>query len=586
MVKRFYSFLSTLEFLHRKKLFLILRNFSIRIEFVLLQATCNDINMKTPLILFLLCFVFSGNAQSIKELEANLKKASSSKERMIIHLDLAEALLSKGGKDNFKKAGENARKAFDIAGDQKNYGMAAQSAYVLADSYKKRRDDSNTEIWLKTTLRFAKQAKDSDLIIKSVDERSKLAIKKRNYRKAYQVNQEAFDYFSSGDNSLSKLERTYDTQKVVLEKETKSMKNDKRDLEKEIARLERERDMLTRDKSDLTKKQEVLVQEKEQSDSLITQKEEALMDLSEAKEAAERRVKRREKEVQSLKRADLEKMVLLEAREKELAQAKLEKEKNQNLLKLAGLASIFLVLFAIVFYSRYRTKRSANNKLEEQNKIIEDERQRSDELLLNILPANIAEELKENGKAKAQKFNDASVLITDFKNFTAISERLTPEQLVKELDYCFRGFDFIISQYPNIEKIKTIGDAYMCASGLVGRKTLPNEIVKAALEMQEFLEDYKKDRSKKSLPFFEARIGIHTGPVVAGVVGVNKFAYDIWGDTVNIASRLESNCEEGKVNISAATYNEVKYKFECDYRGKVTAKNKGQIDMYYVRKAV
>ncbi len=542
--------------------------------------------MKTPLIFFFLCCSLLGFTQSIKDLESNLKKASSSEEKMMIQLDIAEALIKKGKKEDLKKAGEYARKSFDTAGNKKNYGIAAQAAYTLANSYRKRRDNSNTEIWLKTTLKYAKQAKDSDLIIKSVDERSKLAIKKRDYRKAYEVNQEAFDFFSKNGNSLSQLERTFNNQKVVLEKETNSMKSDKRDLEAEINRLEREKNELSQDKTELTKKQEVLVQEKEQSDSLISEKEEALADLSEAKQKAERRAKRKAKEVQTLKRAELEQLAVLEGKEKVLAQLELVQEKNQNYLKLAGLASLFTILLAIVFYSRYRTKKNANNKLEEQNKIIEEERERSDELLLNILPADIAEELKENGKAKAQKFNDASVLLADFKNFTAISERLTPEQLVKELDYCFRGFDFIISQYPSIEKIKTIGDAYMCASGLVKRKTLPTDIVKAALEMQEFLEDYKRDRSKKGLQFFEARIGIHTGPVVAGVVGVNKFAYDIWGDTVNIASRLESSCEEGKVNVSASTYNEIKYKFTCDYRGKVTAKNKGQIDMYYVKKAV
>lgn len=382
------------------------------------------------------------------------------------------------------------------------------------------------------------------------------------------------------------MERTFSTQKVVLEKETKNMESEKRDLEAEIARLEREKNSLSNDKSELTKKQEVLVQEKVQADSVITMNEEALANLSEAKKEAEGRAKRREKEVQHLKRADLEQRALLNEKKLELTQAALDKKESEGYLILAGVASLFMILLAIVSYSRYRTKRSAHNKLEEQNKVIADERQRSDELLLNILPANIAEELKENGKAKAQKFNDASVLLADFKGFTAISERLTPEQLVKELDYCFRGFDFIISQYPAIEKIKTIGDAYMCASGLVNRKTIPTEIVKAALEMQEFLEDYKKEQSRKGLQFFEARIGIHTGPVVAGVVGVNKFAYDIWGDTVNIASRLETNCEEGKVNVSATTYNQIKYKFVCDYRGKIAAKNKGQIDMYYVKKAV
>jgi len=543
----------------------------------------NDTIMKTPLLLFFLCCFFYLDAQSVKDLEAKLKQATSGEEKMIIHLDLAEALL---GKDN-KKAGQYARKAFDHASDNKKYGLAAQSAYTLADAYRKQKNERNVETWLKTTLRYAKEAKDSDLIIKSVDERSKLAIKKRNYRKAYQVNQEAFDYFSSKKgNSLSQLERNYSTQKVVLEKETNEMKSDKRDLESEIARLKREKNSLAEDKTVLTEKQKVLVQEKEQVDSLISQKEEALADLSEAKKAAEDRAIRRSKEVKKLKRKELVQRALVKEQQLELAQAELAQEKNENYLKLAGLASLFMVLLALVFYSRYRTKKNANNKLEEKNKIIEEERERSDELLLNILPADIAEELKENGKAKAQKFNDASVLLADFKNFTAISERLTPEQLVKELDYCFRGFDFIISQYPTIEKIKTIGDAYMCASGLSARKTIPTEIVKAALEMQEFLEDYKRDRSKKGLQFFEARIGIHTGPVVAGVVGVNKFAYDIWGDTVNIASRLESNCIEGRVNISASTYNQIRYKFDCEHRGKINAKNKGQIDMYYVRKAV
>lgn len=543
--------------------------------------------MKAPLLLFiLLCCFGQINGQSVKELENKLKNTSSAIEKMDIQLDLAEKLL---GKDQ-KRAGTFARKAFDIAGENKNYGMAAQSAYVLAQSYKKRRDNRNAEIWLKTTLRYAKQAKDSDLIIKSVDERSKLAIKKRDYRKAYQVNQEAFDYFSKGGTSLSQLERNYNKQKVVLQRETDDMESSKRDLEREIARLEREKAGLSQDKTKLTQQQEVLIQEKEQADSLITQREEALADLTEAKIEAEERAKKKEKAYKKLEKKELAQRLAVKEKENELMvienAAKLENEKNRRNLMLAGLGAFSMVLLALVFYSRYRTKKNANDKLEEKNKIIEEERERSDELLLNILPAEIAQELKENGKAKAQKFNDASVLLADFKNFTAISERLTPEQLVKELDYCFRGFDFIISQYPTIEKIKTIGDAYMCASGLNNRKTIPTEIIKAALEMQEFLEDYKKDRSKKGLKFFEARIGIHTGPVVAGVVGVNKFAYDIWGDTVNIASRLESTCEEGKVNISASTYNKIRYQFDCEHRGKVTAKNKGQIDMYYVKKAI
>lgn len=243
-------------------------------------------------------------------------------------------------------------------------------------------------------------------------------------------------------------------------------------------------------------------------------------------------------------------------------------------------------MLALLFYSRYRSKRKANRALEDKNKLIQQERERSEELLLNILPAPIATELKEKGKAKAQKFDEVTVLFSDFINFTNIAEQMEPEELVEELDKCFKAFDFIISQYLDIEKIKTIGDAYMCASGLNDRRSLPNGIIKAALEMQQFLDEQRAERSRIGKPYFQARIGIHTGSVVAGVVGVKKFAYDIWGDTVNTASRVESNGEAGRVNISETTYRLVKYKFECEYRGKVEAKNKGLIDMYFVNREV
>ena len=173
------------------------------------------------------------------------------------------------------------------------------------------------------------------------------------------------------------------------------------------------------------------------------------------------------------------------------------------------------------------------------------------------------------------------MLFTDFRNFTKISEQLTPEQFVHELDTYFKSFDFIIKPY-NIEKIKTIGDAYMCAIGLADGQTSPLALVKAGLEMQEYINDVKAEKMQRNEPFFELKVGIHTGPVVAGVVGINKFAYDIWGDTVNIAARLQDNCEPGKVNISEAVYWAVKYKYDCIPRGKIQAKNKGAIDMYYI----
>lgn len=229
---------------------------------------------------------------------------------------------------------------------------------------------------------------------------------------------------------------------------------------------------------------------------------------------------------------------------------------------------------------------SQKEKLEEEVLVrtaeLRTEKKKSDDLLLNILPTEVANELKEKGSAAAKQFDEVTVMFTDFKGFTQISEKLSPTELVSEIHACFKAFDHIIEKH-NIEKIKTIGDSYMCAGGLpVANKTNATDIVQAALEIQQFMVQHSKQRKSDNKEIFEIRIGIHTGPVVAGIVGVKKFAYDIWGDTVNIASRMESSGEPGKVNISGSTYDLVKDKFSCIHRGKIQAKNKGEIDMYFV----
>lgn len=255
------------------------------------------------------------------------------------------------------------------------------------------------------------------------------------------------------------------------------------------------------------------------------------------------------------------------------AQIKEQELKRQKLVRNGFIGGFAVVLlFAGVFFM--------------QRNRISKEKKRSDELLLNILPEETAEELKATGAAKAKSYDMVSVLFTDFKNFTQASELLSPEELVQEINYCYSEFDRIITKY-GIEKIKTIGDAYMCAGGLpVANITHPEDVIKAGLEMTQFIEKNKQERIKHDQPFFELRLGIHTGPVVAGIVGIKKFAYDIWGDTVNTASRMESSGEIGKVNISGTTYDLVKDKFHCIHRGKVKAKNKGEIDMYFVERAI
>jgi len=258
--------------------------------------------------------------------------------------------------------------------------------------------------------------------------------------------------------------------------------------------------------------------------------------------------------------------------------------KRQKILRnsFAG-AGMMLLLLAVLIWHRYRYVRRTKNKLAEKNLIIHNEKEKADQLLLNILPAETANELKNNGFSKARSFDMVSVMFTDFKGFTRMAEIMEPDELVAEIDQCFKAFDNIISNYP-IEKIKTIGDAYMCAGGLpVANMTNPVDVVNAALEINAFMEGLKAGKIRNNQPYFEIRIGIHTGPVIAGIVGFKKFQYDIWGDTVNIASRMESSGEVGEVNISGTTFELVGDRFNCIHRGKVEAKNKGAIDMYFVK---
>lgn len=221
-------------------------------------------------------------------------------------------------------------------------------------------------------------------------------------------------------------------------------------------------------------------------------------------------------------------------------------------------------------------------EVEVQKNLVEKEKEKVEKLLLNILPEDTAEELKTKGKASARHYRLASVMFTDFKGFTQIAESMRPKDLVEELDRYFVKFDQIIEKY-GIEKIKTIGDSYMCAGGLpIRNKSNPVDIILAGLEIQRFMEQDIEEKKAKGETFWELRIGIHTGELIAGVVGTKRFAYDIWGDTVNTAQRMEAGGEVGKVNVSGTTYEMASEFFVCNYRGKIKAKNKGEIDMYFV----
>jgi len=247
------------------------------------------------------------------------------------------------------------------------------------------------------------------------------------------------------------------------------------------------------------------------------------------------------------------------------AELKLSRQRAYAYAGYGGLV-LFLALSFFIF-KNYRNQKKSNI-------IIVKEKQRSDDLLLNILPEEVANELKSTGEAEARQYNNVTVIFTDFVNFTGISEQMSPKELVKAIHRNFTGFDKIMEDN-GLEKIKTIGDAYLAVAGL------PNEdpdhalkVLKAAKEIQDFIRN-ENDK-------FEVRIGVHSGPVVAGIVGVKKYAYDIWGDTVNTAARMQQLSDPGKINISASTFKLVKDKIACSYRGKIAAKNKGEIDMYFV----
>lgn len=245
--------------------------------------------------------------------------------------------------------------------------------------------------------------------------------------------------------------------------------------------------------------------------------------------------------------------------------------KTQRIIRNVWIGAFLIATFLAILIYNHRNR-------------LKHEKIRSDKLLLNILPASIAEELKEKGQADAQQFEAVSILFSDFKSFTANSARMSAKELVMEIDIYFKAFDGIMNKY-GVEKIKTIGDAYMAAGGIPAPSTdSVKRTIHAALEMQQFVKQREIEMLEEGLSSFKMRVGIHTGPVVAGIVGVTKFQYDIWGDSVNTASRMESCGEVSKVNISHDTYllvrDEPEFVFED--RGLIEAKGKGEMRMWFV----
>jgi class 3 adenylate cyclase/tetratricopeptide (TPR) repeat protein len=498
--------------------------------------------------------------------------------------------------------------ALQAATDQENQKEESRIAHLMSYVYFLEGDYYNAGIYNAMAINAAKRLNDGVLLQNSYQMASLISTSLYDYEEGMMYYRR---YLSLRDSlqtarSLSRqelaqqeytVERTekelaqilYERELQNLELKNLRIESEKKQQELELLKKTTELQNATIKNQELEKKralQELLLAEEKLA---AEKKDREIQDLKVQQQLQESELKRRELE-QIRQQNEIELLTITKQRN----ELTIQKQRARNAF-LAGI--ILLAIFIVILLIRWlrfskRTNRvlsEQRNKIQQQKEAIEDqydiikvEQEKSDRLLLNILPEHTANELKEKGRAVPKQYSMVTVLFTDFVGFTKVAERLTPEELILELDHCFMEFDRIIGNH-NLEKIKTIGDAYMCAGGIpVANNTNPQDAVEAALEIKAFMDKTREERRKNGSDYWELRIGIHTGEVVAGVVGKKKFAYDIWGDAVNTASRMESSGEAGKVNISGSTYQFIKEDFTCTYRGKVYAKNKGEIDMYFV----
>ncbi len=394
------------------------------------------------------------------------------------------------------------------------------------------------------------------------------------------------------DQDLQKLTiNQLELEKAKLKLESDNLRLETQTREDELALLRRQQEVeqanllnkeleAERTRQELNLAEQRLLAEQQNRQILNLQRLEEQKEL----ELANQRLTLAEKEKEELENA--QKIQLLET-EKMSQQMEIERQEAfRNLTYwLMSLLSLILlmILSGLLYFRRANKKLSEQNvQIESQKEEIELERNKSEQLLLNILPEQTANELKARGVATPKKYEQVTVMFTDFSGFTRISADMPPDVLIEELNFCFKTFDEIAERH-QLEKIKTIGDSYMCAGGIPSpNQTNAEDAVRAALEMCAFMQQRYVEMIQQGHPYWHMRVGIHTGQVIAGVVGIKKFIYDIWGDTVNTASRLERACLDNKINISGETYALIKDQFECTYRGEVDVKNKGLIKMYFV----
>ena len=505
--------------------------------------------------------IYYNQGDDAKSLELDLKSLKIAEEtndtlRVISSLNnIGTLYLNKT--TTYNKAIENFKKAYYLSGKINDNQGLGSSAVNLGTTYYKLNDDDKSLFFLNKAIKALEGTQD---IIWALNYLSKVYSRRQEFDKAFETHYKAIEYSKAVDSKLDltqsfiSLAQTF-ASKSDFKSSIKSYKNalfisvpskfitENKDIYEGLKNAYSN----INDYKNAYKYQELLLAIKDTIYNVNTDKKLGLLQFNFDLEKKESKIK-------------------LLTKDTELKQKEISRQKIVRNSFIGGF--VIVLLFAGIFFK--------------QRNRIGKEKKRSDELLLNILPEEVAEELKEKGEAEARLMEEVTVLFTDFKGFTAMSEKLSPKDLVRDIHECFSAFDRIMEKY-GIEKIKTIGDAYMAAGGIpVEDPDQATNIIKAAFEIRQFIEEGKARKIANNLPFFEIRIGIHTGPVVAGIVGIKKFAYDIWGDTVNTASRMESSGEPGKVNISSTTYEKVKDQFNCTHRGRISAKGKGEIDMYFV----
>jgi class 3 adenylate cyclase len=505
-----------------------------------------------------------------------------------------------------KKGIEYLLKAQAILAARGDKAALANIEHLMATVYFSNNDLYNALTHNNESIRFAKETKQFTVLADAYRTAADLYHDLYDFEKAFEFYREYLNILDSVRlEEQSRLQRL-NQQRTLLASAEGQIKflitrQNIKDLELSQERFERERLELLNKNLELETRRsedEVLLLQKQKEVDQAQLREQTLQALRARQELrlaaqnfdAEKQQRiiaelRQQEKIDSAQGLAREREVELLRRDKDISQLELDKQASfQRFAYGVGISlTVILGLLAVMWWFARRASRrlkGQNKRIQIQNREIEEERRKSDVLLRNILPDEVAEELKTRGYATPHNYESATVVFTDFVNFTQLSTQLTPKQLIDELDACFLAFDEICDRH-GLEKIKTIGDAYMCAGGLpIPNETHPFDAVRAALDMCDWLKT--RNRDNPNAIFRYMRIGIHTGPVVAGVIGKNKFAYDIWGDAVNLASRLEALGEPNRINISEETAEAVKGQFKVSYRGKKEVHNKGLVGMYFV----